>query len=193
MSLFDRLAEGLLGVRRPSRQYVKTPSRPVRSKPSDDSDSPKDIEPKEKETKESSIESKIQHIIPNFKGALSSNMAEMNEKIDELQARLEESIKNSGDNYSQELQNKITEEVATLKQEVKDSFASVEDKIHSENVKTYRNIQALVSELDKKTAKEANIEAKFSSVKRLLAITTWTAIGTFIVLVIYVLHGIGVF
>ena len=120
-------------------------------------------------------------------------MAEMNEKIDELQVRLEESIKSSGDNYSQELKNTIAEEVASLKQEVKDSFLSVEDKIHSENVKTYRNIQALVSEIDKKSAKEVNIDAKFASVKRLLTLTTWTAIGTFLVLVIYVLHGIGVF
>ncbi|MCR5374791.1 MAG: hypothetical protein K6E39_05405 [Lachnospiraceae bacterium] len=188
MSLFDRLAEGLLGVRRPSRQYVKTPPRPVKHKPSGESD-----KPAADKMEESSIESKIQHIIPSFKGALNSNMAEMNEKIDELQVRLEESIKSSGDNYSQELKNTIAEEVASLKQEVKDSFLSVEDKIHSENVKTYRNIQALVSEIDKKSAKEVNIDAKFASVKRLLTLTTWTAIGTFLVLVIYVLHGIGVF
>ncbi len=188
MSLFDRLAEGLLGVRKPSRQYAKIPPKPVKIRPSGNSDSQI-----EKEPKESSIEAKIQHIIPSFKGALNNNMAEMNEKIDELQVRLEESIKSSGDNYSQELKNTIAEEVASLKQEVKDSFLSVEDKIHSENVKTYRNIQALVSEIDKKSAKEVNIDAKFASVKRLLALTTWTAIGTFLVLVIYVLHGIGVF
>ncbi|MBQ1872009.1 MAG: hypothetical protein II147_07490 [Lachnospiraceae bacterium] len=179
MSLLDRLAASLRGTRKPKMQYVKTPERPVIIRPEKVEDVRTVLTPDRDEE--------------NLKEELDRTMAEMNEMINELQGRLEETIKKSGDECSEELQNKIDEELNALRNDIGKSFSSLEDKIHSENVKTYRNIQALINEVDKKSAKDDVITARFAGVRRLLGITTWVTIGTFIVLAVYVLHSMGVF
>ena len=179
MSLLDRLAASLRGTRKAKMQYVKTPERPVIIRPEKVEDVRTVLTPDRDEE--------------NLKEELDRTMAEMNEMINELQGRLEETIKKSGDECSEELQNKIDEEINALRNDIGKSFSSLEDKIHSENVKTYRNIQALINEVDKKSAKDDVITARFAGERRLLGITTWVTIGTFIVLAVYVLHSMGVF
>ena len=193
MSLLDRLAEGLFGIKKPRGQYVKTPARPVIIRhEKEEANSKKTNSVKENPVIENySNEDLVKE--NTLKEDLDSTMAEMNEMINKLQDSLTETINKSNDEHSEELQNKLDEELNALRNDIGKSFSSLEDKIHSENVKTYRNIQALVNELDKKTAKEAIIDVRFAGIKRLLGITTWVTIGTFLVLAVFILHSLGVF
>ncbi|MBQ7076620.1 MAG: hypothetical protein IJM91_00605 [Lachnospiraceae bacterium] len=171
MSLFGKLVDGLFQAR-----FVE--------------DRERDYE-KEREK----IRQKIKKTIKETedKGELDSFMAEMNEKIDGLKTSIEETIKENSDIKAERISVKIDEEVAALKTELKDGFNRIEDKIHSENVKSYRNIQALVDEMDKKIAKEDDLFWRLRSIKRSISVLVWLSLGIFITVILYILYSLGVF
>ena len=136
---------------------------------------------------------KIRAVTNNFKGDIDKTMTDINENIDAVKEQLEESIEKRSDIDFTELQNKIDEEIEALRGEVNESFASLEEKIHSENVKTYRNMQALVTELEKKVAKESTVESMLKGQRKIMGVATWMIVGILIILALFVLHSLGVF
>ena len=67
------------------------------------------------------------------------------------------------------------------------------EKVHSENVKCYRNIQDLFNEFDSKIEKMDEMEKGVGSVKGYVKCLAWFSILNFIVLVGFILFSSGVF
>lgn len=67
------------------------------------------------------------------------------------------------------------------------------DKVHSENVKCYRNIQDLFNEFDSKIEKMDEMEKGVGSVKGYVKCLTWFSILNFVVLIGFILYSLGVF
>ncbi len=67
------------------------------------------------------------------------------------------------------------------------------EKVHSENVKCYRNIQDLFTEFDSKIEKMDEMEKGVGSVKGYVKCLTWFSIMNFVVLIGFILYSLGVF
>lgn len=67
------------------------------------------------------------------------------------------------------------------------------EKVHSENVKCYRNIQDLFNEFDSKIEKMDEMEQEVGSVKGYVKCLSWFSILNFVVLIGFILYSLGVF
>lgn len=67
------------------------------------------------------------------------------------------------------------------------------EKVHSENVKCYRNIQDLFNEFDSKIEKMDEMERGVDSVKGYVKCLSWFSILNFVVLIGFILFSLGVF
>lgn len=67
------------------------------------------------------------------------------------------------------------------------------EKVHSENVKCYRNIQDLFTEFDSKIEKMDAMEKGVDSIRGYVKCLTWFSIINFVVLVGFILYSLGVF
>lgn len=67
------------------------------------------------------------------------------------------------------------------------------EKVHSENVKCYRNIQDLFNEFDSKIEKMDAVEKGVDSIRGYVKCLTWFSIINFIVLIGFILYSLGVF
>lgn len=67
------------------------------------------------------------------------------------------------------------------------------EKVHSENVKCYRNIQDLFNEFDSKIEKMDEMERGVGSVKGYVKCLSWFSILNFVVLIGFILYSLGVF
>ena len=116
---------------------------------------------------------------------------EMLSDVKELLVKADEILK------AYETVSKSMEEQEDAIQEVKKSLKehsdALEEKIHSENVKSYRNVQAALDEMDKKTAKEESLVLLVSSLRTQLKCSTWFSVITLLVLIAYILFSLGVF
>ena len=67
------------------------------------------------------------------------------------------------------------------------------EKVHSENVKCYRNIQDLFTEFDSKIEKMDAMEKGVDSIRGYVKCLTWFSIINFVVLIGFILYSLGVF
>ena len=67
------------------------------------------------------------------------------------------------------------------------------EKVHTENVKCYRNIQDLFNEFDSKIEKMDEMEGGVDSVKGYVKLLSWFSILNFVVLIVFILYSMGVF
>lgn len=67
------------------------------------------------------------------------------------------------------------------------------EKVHSENVKCYRNIQDLFNEFDSKIEKMDEMEKEVGSVKGYVKCLSWFSILNFVVLIGFILYSLGIF
>lgn len=67
------------------------------------------------------------------------------------------------------------------------------EKVHSENVKCYRNIQDLFNEFDSKIEKMDEMEKGVDAIRGYVKCLTWFSIINFVVLVGFILYSLGVF
>lgn len=91
-------------------------------------------------------------------------------------------------------------QVAEVKELLENATAQLEsiktdlsEKVHSENVKCYRNIQDLFNEFDSKIEKMDEMERGVGSVKGYVKCLSWFSILNFVVLVGFILYSLGVF
>lgn len=91
-------------------------------------------------------------------------------------------------------------QVAEVKELLETATAQLEsiktdlsEKVHSENVKCYRNIQDLFNEFDSKIEKMDEMERGVGSVKGYVKCLSWFSILNFVVLVGFILYSMGVF
>lgn len=67
------------------------------------------------------------------------------------------------------------------------------EKVHTENVKCYRNIQDLFNEFDSKIEKMDEMEKGVGSVKGYVKCLAWFSVMNFVVLIGFILYSLGVF
>lgn len=67
------------------------------------------------------------------------------------------------------------------------------EKVHSENVKCYRNIQDLFNEFDSKIEKMDAMEKTMDSVRGYVKCLTWFSVVNFVLLAAFILFSLGVF
>lgn len=117
-------------------------------------------------------------------------VTEENEEMSVVSKELMEKLK---DELQEELKAELSNSSEDVKSEVQKQEKVLEEKIHVENVKTYRNIQAGLEEVDKKMAKADQLEKQMESLKIYVRCTTWFSVITMIVLILYIMYSIGVF
>ena len=83
--------------------------------------------------------------------------------------------------------------VGQLGSVVDSSQKSIEEKVHTEGVKIYRNVQAVLAEMEKKMATQEKLEREVQSLRNYLKGLMGISAITMIILVIYVLFSMGVF
>lgn len=117
------------------------------------------------------------------------SIAGINQALNESLAKIAE-IKENSDNLEQ-----ITENMTGLQTRLEELFKSMEDFLHTDNVKVYRNVQAsMIEELGKQTAElKAEQEKAGKSNKVLLPFTIITMIITIANLAITVARILGLF
>ena len=67
------------------------------------------------------------------------------------------------------------------------------EKIHTEDVKCYRNMQDLIKELTVKLEENDTLEKSLNTVKGYTKCLTWFSVINFVVLVAFILYSLGVF
>ncbi len=87
----------------------------------------------------------------------------------------------------------IVEDLEALRGQVDDSRAEVSEKVHSENVKCYRNIQDLFKEGMDQLEKVEGVSQEVKSLKGFMKFSAWISVVNLIVLVGLVLYSVGVF
>lgn len=127
--------------------------------------------------------------IAGIKQTSDVSIAGINQTVTESLAKIAE-IKENADNLEA-----ITETMAGLQGKLEESFKSMEDFLHTDNVKVYRNVQAaMIEELEKQTSeiKEAQSKAEKSS-KVVLPFVIITMILTLANLGVSVARILGLF
>lgn len=91
-------------------------------------------------------------------------------------------------------------QIAEVKELLENATAQLEsiktdlsEKVHSENVKCYRNIQDLFNEFDSKIEKMDAMEKGVESVKGYVKCLSWFSIVNFVVLIGFILYSLGIF
>ena len=88
-------------------------------------------------------------------------------------------------------------QIAEVKELLESATAQLEsiktdlsEKVHTENVKCYRNIQDLFNEFDSKIEKMDEMESGVGSVKGYVKCLTWFSILNFVVLIGFILYSV---
>lgn len=116
------------------------------------------------------------------------SIAGINQTLSESLAKIAE-IKESSDNLEQ-----ITEKMSGLQEKQQELFRNLEDFLHTDNVKVYRNVQAaMIEELEKQTAELKEGQEKAASSKVLLPFMIVTMIVSVANLVIMIARALNLF
>lgn len=117
------------------------------------------------------------------------SIAGINKTVNESLAKIAE-IKENADNLEA-----ITQTMSEMQDKLENSFKSMEDFLHTDNVKVYRNVQAaMIEELEKQTAEiKAAQEKTAKSHKIILPFVTVTMILSLVSLGISIARILGLF
>lgn len=129
--------------------------------------------------------------------------AEVERKIDEMIAKvsakmneLDESVRESvdgGNQISAERARELKESLEQLQEQLASLKAELSDKVHSENVKCYRNIQELLRNLEKKLDAVEVLEQQANSARTFLVAVLIFTILNFVAVIGMMLVQLGVF
>lgn len=96
-------------------------------------------------------------------------------------------------NLLKEQMTELRELLETAAMQFESIKTELSDKVHSENVKCYRNIQDLFTEFNTKLEKIDKTEKDTEITKTYIKCLTWFSVLNFVVLIGYILHMLGVF
>ncbi|SFQ06434.1 hypothetical protein SAMN02910358_00581 [Lachnospiraceae bacterium XBB1006] len=88
---------------------------------------------------------------------------------------------------------KLAMQTEALTHAVDENKNAIIEKVHVENVKAFKNVQAILNELDEKMAKAEMQNRQMESLKIYVRCGTWFSIMNLLVLVVYILFTQGVF
>ena len=138
---------------------------------------------------------KVDQITETVGNEINAMADRVNRKLEEIGDTLAKQYED-GRKANQEEIEAVREAIATVTDEIADLKDAIGEKIHSENVKSYRNIQELLKEQDEKLDKLQDLDVLQQNVKGLQGYNkflTGLGIGEFLVLIVYILYSLGVF
>ena len=119
-------------------------------------------------------------------------VSDFSKKVDELAERVTAKMN--------EIEISVSKQVAEVKALLENATSQLDsiktdlsEKVHSENVKCYRNIQDLFNEFDSKIEKMDEMEKSVGAVKGYVKVLSWFSIINFVMLVAFILYSLGVF
>ena len=145
--------------------------------------------------------------IDSMVGQVDAKMKELNETFAE---RLAENALNSTEQYEEvkklidsqneeirgiidEQNGKLAETIAGVQEPFEKIKGDINDKIHTENVKCYRNIQTLFEESDKKNGLIKSEVSELLAVKGYIKVVSAVSILNLVGLAVLLLHSFGLF
>lgn len=115
--------------------------------------------------------------------------------VEEQVDKLIKNIEVQQDENTEEIKNVldgVTQEVGKLAKDLDDAHSEISEKIHTENVKCYRNIQGLMDEFSEKMEKVDLAEDSMKSIKRFFGWTIGLLIVNFAGIVGVILYFAGI-
>ena len=131
------------------------------------------------------IEASISEQVAQVKNA-SEQQLEANRKLNEDQIAANKKLSEGQIAEVKALLENATTQLESIK-------TDLSEKVHSENVKCYRNIQDLFNEFDSKIEKMDEMEQGVGSVKGYVKCLSWFSILNFVILIGFILYSLGVF
>ena len=127
-----------------------------------------------------------------FEKQIDTLVDKVNQKLDEVQQTIDKQLVDSREVNESQLK-ELKETVEAVNTALDSLKGELVEKIHSENVKCYRNIQDLIKEYDDKIQKLDFIDQNVKSVKGIGKFLIWVTVIDFVVLVAFILYSVGVF
>ncbi len=148
------------------------------------------------------VDAKMKELNETFAERLAENAVnstEQNEEIKKTLGSQYEEVKQLIDSQNEEIGNivgkeneKISETVLGMKEQFDKLKQDVNDKIHTENVKCYRNIQTLFEDSDKKTELIKTEITDLLATKTYLKIISAVTVVNFVGVIVLILHAFGI-
>lgn len=135
---------------------------------------------------------KLEQVMTERQKASDEIMADVKSQILNMTEQVSSKLEHSLQDNKEEMQQSM-ELLTEWKQDLQKAQKAIEDKVHTENVKTYRNIQMIVIEMNKKSVQQEEYRKDMVSLQSMVKCITWVGIINFLVLVIYILMQSGVF
>lgn len=101
-------------------------------------------------------------------------MTTLRQSVEQLEHRIEEQVSNNQANAAEQTAN-VKETLENMTSDLSSLKGDISEKVHSENVKQYRNIQDLMKEMDKT---EANAEVTRQQFEKVKSKVSWVSILT---------------
>ena len=113
---------------------------------------------------------------------------EVTGEIEEMTNEVENLIKDTNERIE-----RIEEMVQKIGTSMNGSKKAIEDKVHSESVKVYRNVQAILVDLEKKVAMQDKVHQEMQTLRNYMKGLVGITAITMLMLVAFILYSIGVF
>ena len=119
-------------------------------------------------------------------------IGKVNEKFDWMSTSINNSLLENQKEIKKTVDQMETA-ISDLQAELKASKAELSDKIHTEDVQCFRNMEDLIKEQNEKLAVLAEMEEKSKATHVHVKVLSWFSVINFVVLVAYILYSLGIF
>lgn len=122
---------------------------------------------------------------------IDSIIAKVAAKMDEIEASMKEDVAD-GKRFNEEKAQELKESLGLVQEQLTTVKNELSEKVHSENVKCYRNVQDLFRSMDEKVDRLTMIEAKTTRTQGLVMVALVFGILNFVVLIGLLLMNLGI-
>ena len=153
-----------------------------------------DEKQREADTLVTTVESQVDRMLTSVKSDLNDLNQNISDKISEENQAGADKLETLLGTVSTSV-NEIKETLATSQEalSLEDVKRELSDKIHSENVKVFRNIQDTMKEMDHSEEMDISFEEKYQALKSKFIATLVVLIADFGVSIVILLHTLGLF
>ena len=145
----------------------------------------------------------LQHVLNARKSEADVLLTGVHGQMEEMINRVEEKLNALSEKIAADVSDstgRTAEQTAQMQaslQEISQQLDSMKlelaEKIHTEDVKCYRNMQDLIKELTVKLEENDTLEKSLNTVKGYAKCLTWFSVINFVVLMAFILYSLGVF
>lgn len=122
---------------------------------------------------------------------IDSIIAKVAAKMDEIEATMKDDVAD-GKRFNEEKARELKESLEQVQEQLTVVKNDLSEKVHSENVKCYRNVQDLFRSMDEKVDRLTQIEAKMTRTQGLVTVSLVFGILNFGILIALLLMNLGV-